>query len=91
MISLTSPHEQVKLEDRELIGLSQSENLEAQILLSNIFAISFLICLILAVSIRRFYPTKDYFVDRALNFLIFSLVIRLGMMAYDFQQCGWVD
>ena len=91
MISWIPPSEQVKLEDRELIGLSQSENLEAQILISNIFAISFLVCLILAVSLRRFYPTKDYFVDRALNFLIFSLVIRLGMMAYDFQQCGWVD
>jgi hypothetical protein len=56
-----------------------TDTLDAQKVVNNIIAILFLICLIFALYIKIVYPPKDYFVNRALYFLIVSLAIRLVM------------
>ena len=39
----------------------------------------FCVCLAIAIYIKCFYPPSDYFVYRALNYLIISLFIRIVM------------
>ena len=55
-----------------------------QIMVDNIVAVLFFICLVFAFYIRMLYPPKDYFVSKALYFLIISLVIRLVMATGHF-------
>jgi hypothetical protein len=64
------------------------DTLDAQKLVNNVIAILFLMCLIFALHIKIVYPPKDYFVNRALYFLIVSLVIRLIMatMRFFFEE-----
>jgi hypothetical protein len=60
-----------------LLGAADSSG--AQLLVNNIMSGIYFICLIFALYIRMCYPPKDFFVRKALFFLIISLAIRLVM------------